>query len=54
MVEATSMPIIQKAVKAIYDMSEDTKIRELLGVIIQPNIMQNGELLHSLLLAYNR
>ena len=29
MVEATSMPIIQKAVKVIYDMSEDTKIREL-------------------------
>ena len=29
MVEATSMPIIQKAVKVIYDMSEDTRIREL-------------------------
>ncbi len=29
MVEATSMPIIQKAVKVIYDMSEDTKTREL-------------------------
>ena len=29
MVEATSMPIIQKAVNVIYDMSEDTKIREL-------------------------
>lgn len=29
MVEATSMPIIQKAVKVIYDMSEDTKIREI-------------------------
>ena len=29
MVEATSMPIIQKAVRVIYDMSEDTKIREL-------------------------
>ena len=29
MVEATSMPIIQKAVKVIYDMSEDIKTREL-------------------------
>ena len=29
MVEATSMPIIRKAVKVIYDMSEDTKTREL-------------------------
>lgn len=29
MVEATSMPIIQKAVKVIYDMSEDTKTHEL-------------------------
>ena len=29
MVEATSMPIIQKAVKVIYDMSEDTKTLEL-------------------------
>ena len=29
MVEATSMPIIQKAVKVIYDMSEDTKTCEL-------------------------
>lgn len=29
MVEATSMPIIQKAVKVIYDMSEDTKTREI-------------------------
>ena len=29
MVEATSTPIIQKAVRVIYDMSEDTKIREL-------------------------
>ena len=29
MVEATSIPIIQKAVKVIYDMSEDTKIREI-------------------------
>lgn len=29
MVEAMSMPIIQKAVKVIYDMSEDTKTREL-------------------------
>ncbi len=29
MVEATSMPIIQKAVKIIYDMSEDTKTREI-------------------------
>ena len=29
MLEATSMPIIQKAVKVIYDMSEDTKTREL-------------------------
>ncbi|MGN0577518.1 MAG: PD-(D/E)XK nuclease family transposase [Ruminiclostridium sp.] len=29
MVEATSMPIIQKAVKVIYYMSEDTGIREL-------------------------
>ena len=29
MVEATSIPIIQKAVKVIYDMSEDTKTREL-------------------------
>ena len=29
MVEATSMPIIQKAVKVIYDMSEDNKTLEL-------------------------
>lgn len=29
MVEATSIPIIQKAVKVIYDMSEDTKTREI-------------------------
>ena len=29
MVEATSMPIIHKAVKVIYDMSENTKTREL-------------------------
>ena len=29
MLKATSMPIIQKAVKVIYDMSEDTKTREL-------------------------
>lgn len=29
MIEATSMPIIQKAVKVIYGMSEDTKTREL-------------------------
>ena len=30
MVEATSTPIIQKAVRVIYDMSEDTKVRELI------------------------
>ncbi len=29
MVEATSMPAIQKAVRVIYDMSEDTRIREI-------------------------
>lgn len=29
MVEATGMPAIQKAVRVIYDMSEDTRIREI-------------------------
>lgn len=29
MVETTSMPAIQKAVRVIYDMSEDTRIREI-------------------------
>lgn len=29
MIEATNVPIMQKAVRIIYDISEDTKIREI-------------------------